>query len=290
MIDSKSQAVETRDCRYCGEPFERSGRKVYCSPQCSRAYWRTEGVERPQLQCGVCGATYAGDKVRPSHCSDGCRAKSLGLYRVGWSESPRLTPVEVARIAYDAPDVEALASIRATATVVIAYGVRRCKYCRAWFYAKDLRADKSATGVAIVCAPCNYSKTKEWYGRPENAGKSATYTKKSRTSNPERARLNRHRDRAAFYGLSVEQLDALYEAQAGACGMCGEPESPGGRRLAIDHDHACCPGSKICGKCVRGLLCSDCNIALGYYESPKMEAARAYLEAERKGENPHGPG
>lgn len=27
----------------------------------------------------------------------------------------------------------------------------------------------------------------------------------------------------------------------------------------VDHDHACCPRSNSCGKCVRGILCRECN-------------------------------
>ena len=31
----------------------------------------------------------------------------------------------------------------------------------------------------------------------------------------------------------------------------------------MDHYHKCCPGKTSCGKCVRGLLCGNCNTILG---------------------------
>lgn len=64
----------------------------------------------------------------------------------------------------------------------------------------------------------------------------------------------RHRiDNAAYELLMV--------AQDGRCGVCRK--MPGRRRLDVDHDHSCCPGRESCGKCIRGLLCWRCNMALG---------------------------
>lgn len=35
----------------------------------------------------------------------------------------------------------------------------------------------------------------------------------------------------------------------------------------IDHDHDCCSGSTGCSGCIRGLLCTRCNMALGAIEA-----------------------
>jgi len=64
------------------------------------------------------------------------------------------------------------------------------------------------------------------------------------------------------WNLSREDYELLLKSQDGACGICKQPP-PDGRRLAIDHDHRCCPEQPTCGKCVRGLLCVACNTALG---------------------------
>ena len=67
-----------------------------------------------------------------------------------------------------------------------------------------------------------------------------------------------------LYNITQEQYDQLLESQNGLCAICYKP--PGARRLAVDHDHDCCPGKKSCGQCIRGLLCGRCNIGLGYFQ------------------------
>jgi hypothetical protein len=79
-------------------------------------------------------------------------------------------------------------------------------------------------------------------------------------------------------GLTPERFGEMLETQEYACAMCRTPFQED-QRICIDHDHACCPPStptRCCGKCVRGLLCLTCNIALGYIEA-YGETARAYL-------------
>lgn len=62
------------------------------------------------------------------------------------------------------------------------------------------------------------------------------------------------------YGISQEEYDLMLLSQDGKCAVCGKENS--GRtqagepsRMAVDHDHTT-------GK-IRGLLCYQCNIALG---------------------------
>jgi hypothetical protein len=68
--------------------------------------------------------------------------------------------------------------------------------------------------------------------------------------------------KAGRYNLSMDQLEAMEADQGGRCAICGDVETTKGS-LSVDHDHNCCPGTGSCGECVRGLLCSNCNRALG---------------------------
>ena len=75
-----------------------------------------------------------------------------------------------------------------------------------------------------------------------------------------------------LYNITINGYEALLEAQGGVCAACHEQEKRIDKRigrprsLAVDHDHACCPGKRSCGKCIRGLLCSRCNPVLGEVE------------------------
>lgn len=88
--------------------------------------------------------------------------------------------------------------------------------------------------------------------------------------------VNRPLDDAGFrdmlkftYNLTVEQWK---EFAKDGCNVCSATSSSGlvERKLHVDHDHACCPGIKSCGKCVRGVVCNRCNSAIGVYEGGRM--------------------
>jgi hypothetical protein len=68
------------------------------------------------------------------------------------------------------------------------------------------------------------------------------------------------------YQLTPFDWYLLLDQQDGRCAICRC--LPGKeRRLAVDHDHRCCPGKRSCGKCVRGLLCPRCNQGVGFFEA-----------------------
>jgi hypothetical protein len=74
----------------------------------------------------------------------------------------------------------------------------------------------------------------------------------------ERSRGAHARSIFAKYGITAEQYNALYEFQGGRCYLCRHSRGKS-KRLTVDHDHACCPDLPACGRCVRGLLCANCN-------------------------------
>lgn len=83
------------------------------------------------------------------------------------------------------------------------------------------------------------------------------------------------------FGLNRVKYEALLVEQGGGCAICGRPAY--GRSFHVDHDHACCSGKGCCGKCIRGLLCNGCNVALGHMQDDptRLRAAADYLDGAR---------
>lgn len=82
------------------------------------------------------------------------------------------------------------------------------------------------------------------------------------------------------FNMTLEQYYEMLEAQGGCCAICGATEGGTGKKFAVDHDHACCPGTKTCGKCTRALLCERCNKSIGLFEDNPdlLRSAADYLE------------
>jgi hypothetical protein len=73
------------------------------------------------------------------------------------------------------------------------------------------------------------------------------------------------------HGVSQAEFDALLNSQGGACAICRKTNW-NGRGPNIDHDH-------VTGN-IRGILCHNCNVALGHIgDDPKIARAMGdYLE------------
>lgn len=117
-----------------------------------------------------------------------------------------------------------------------------------------------------------------------NPEKAAEYGRHYRVKYRDRLKARKHawhaanaaqvRDRRlrATYGISAEDYDARLLAQGGGCAIC-QNDCPTGRMLAVDHDHAT--------GVVRGLLCTNCNMAVGKMkdDADLLRRAAEYLDA-----------
>lgn len=75
---------------------------------------------------------------------------------------------------------------------------------------------------------------------------------------------------AVTYGIKPETVHKQLQKQEGRCAICGIYPTKN-RALAIDHDHI--------SYRFRGLLCSKCNIGLGYFTLETIETAFNYLKS-----------
>ena len=114
----------------------------------------------------------------------------------------------------------------------------------------NLRSGRK-NGRASRCKQC-VSRTNKEYST-KNAGRSRRANLKSK------------------YQMTEEQYFAILSAQDGHCGLCKNTVSGRGDSswLVVDHDH-------ITGV-VRGLLCHNCNVAVGMIESAGTDVEKLVL-------------
>lgn len=80
---------------------------------------------------------------------------------------------------------------------------------------------------------------------------------RARRAKPEAKRRARAEHLKRKYGMTIEQYDAMLEAQGGGCFICARPPRED-ISLHVDHDRSA-------GR-VRGILCSSCNNALADFQ------------------------
>lgn len=86
-------------------------------------------------------------------------------------------------------------------------------------------------------------------------------------NNPEKAKNQRKEYKLKKLGISVDSYDKLVVEQNNKCAICGKEGNP--KRLCADHNHKT-------GK-IRGLLCSHCNVGLGYLKD-NIEYLKSAIE------------
>jgi hypothetical protein len=176
-------------------------------------------------------------------------------------------------------------------------GVKRGKY-----KTKD-RIPKGATGTR-TCTRCKQELSSSSFsvrgltshGRQKYYSWCNPCQKAYRESLGEDYRALRRRSRIRkAYKLTPACVVSLLEAQHYACAICGcgigQDFDPVACRVGVDypfqvdHDHACCPTQQTCGRCIRGLLCVECNHGLGRFHDDAARLTRAAQYIKRGGLN-----
>lgn len=113
-----------------------------------------------------------------------------------------------------------------------------------------------------LCKPCRATQERRRYERQRDA-----ILERRRKGDAWRHRA-RWRALERKYGLTRHDYETLWVAQRGCCAICGRRPP----RLVVDHCHTT--------ERVRGLLCSNCNLALGDLDDDpdRCVSAARYLE------------
>lgn len=109
---------------------------------------------------------------------------------------------------------------------------------------------------------------------PVDRAKRRAAQKRYATKNSEKLkRIHRDSNYRRRYGITIEQRDAMLVSQGGKCACCGT-DTPNNKRgvWTVDHDHKT--------KKVRGILCHNCNLALGHARDSRdvLRSLIAYLD------------
>lgn len=112
---------------------------------------------------------------------------------------------------------------------------------------------KYANGRRGTCKKCHSDYMIQYYEK----NKDKKNLKNKMNSKP-RPAWKRHNMTEIFWNQMLNKYQGL-------CHACKERPA-----YAIDHDHDCCKGSHSkCGECIRGILCTQCNTALGLLKEDK---------------------
>lgn len=141
------------------------------------------------------------------------------------------------------------------------------------------REEQKWVGDLRVCSNCGNHKTPENFYPHSGTGRLVDKCKKCISDKGKLRSYEelRCKNLKQNYNLTHEEWLKINESQNGVCAICKKPEMRRGRPLSVDHDHQT-------GK-IRGLLCSNCNTALGLLRDsiPNLSEAIDYLKRSDSG-------
>lgn len=120
---------------------------------------------------------------------------------------------------------------------------RQCKRCTKYKSVDEFSLADSKTGrLRSYCKTCDSARVDAW----------------AKSHKKERSAVYRRRHLKRTFGITEEQYESIKRIQDGKCAICGKDEKDArGGMLCVDHCHN--------SRKIRGLLCFECNIALGNF-------------------------
>lgn len=143
--------------------------------------------------------------------------------------------------------------------------MKTCSHCRESKVSSEFYQDKTKKhGLSSRCKPCARRQASDWALKHPEERRRIMRSWRGRTD------VQVHNRKIWIkrkYDLTVDDIEQLFVAQAGACAVCECALT----KYHIDHDHA--SGD------IRGLLCRNCNLGLGFFRDsvPNLAAAIQYL-------------
>lgn len=118
-----------------------------------------------------------------------------------------------------------------------------------------------------------------------NSEEKKAYSRKWSKKNKKKRKVYRdtHKDKMKdmilkkLYGVSIDTYNDMFQKQEGRCAICERHQSEFRRALCVDHDHKT--------EEIRGLLCLNCNRALGIFRDSikRLNNAIKYLQGAYRG-------
>lgn len=137
---------------------------------------------------------------------------------------------------------------------------KRCSKCKEIkSFSEYFKQTNGKHGLKSYCKECCKIYNLEWYHKnPENAKESKKrWVDANKDKRKEYQIKYKDRQRESqyqrHYGITTQDYEEMFSNQNGVCAACGNPQT---KRLFVDHSHET-------GE-VRGLLCHNCNAALGH--------------------------
>ncbi len=136
-------------------------------------------------------------------------------------------------------------------------GLKYCYSCKRVLELQVFSTTKVRGKIASVCKECANDYARKRYQIPKN--------KEKRHKNYEEFKRKRRDEKLKkSFNICLKEYEIVLEKQNFRCKICGITPKKNGKALAVDHDHFT--------RKIRGLLCNNCNVCVGFLQNNPMIA------------------